>query len=149
MKNLLALFLLFTLAMTAKAQSDTKSYGEEFVIVDVQSVRLLIENPEEHLNEDLVIRGTLTAVCQKAGCWARIGGEKGDLFMKFGDHDFTIPTDMAGAPVVARGTLIKKETSVEELKHLAEDAGKSKREIRKIKSPKIEYWFMATGLEKI
>lgn len=40
----------------------------------------------------------------------------------------------------------KSQTSVEELRHYAEDAGKSKEEIESITEPRIEYTFMADGV---
>ena len=39
-----------------------------------------------------------------------------------------------------------KETSVKQLKHYAEDAGKSKEEIAKITEPKKEVIFVAKGV---
>jgi len=39
-----------------------------------------------------------------------------------------------------------EETSVAELKHYAEDEGKSKKEIAEITAPKIEYKFLAHGV---
>ena len=44
------------------------------------------------------------------------------------------------------GKTFKKTTSVAELKHLAEDAGKTKKEIKKIKAPKEEIRFEADGV---
>ena len=44
------------------------------------------------------------------------------------------------------GKAFVKETSVEELKHYAEDAGKSKEEIAKITEPKLEMSFEASGV---
>ncbi len=139
--------LIMLISQTTLAQS----YGIEFDIKDVEPVTVVLSSPDTYLEKPMILEGELTGVCQKAGCWARIGENptsENALFVKFGDHDFTIPVDMEGS-VVVHGKLIKRETSIQQLKHLAKDAGKRRKEIRKIKSPKIEYWFMADGLQSI
>jgi hypothetical protein len=57
-----------------------------------------------------------------------------------------MPKDCSGKSVIAHGKTFKKTTSVAELKHLAEDAGKTKKEIKKIKAPKEEIRFEADGV---
>ncbi len=56
---------------------------------------------------------------------------------------------MIGKTVVAEGTASIKETPVSELKHYAEDAGKSKEEIDMITTPKKEVVFNASGVKVI
>lgn len=48
--------------------------------------------------------------------------------------------------IVVQGTAEKKTTSVEMLKHYAEDAGKTKEEIAAITEPKQEIIIQATGI---
>ena len=45
--------------------------------------------------------------------------------------------------------MTKQETSVKELRHYAEDAGKSKEEIAKITKPKVEIRVLANGIKVI
>ncbi len=97
--------------------------------------------------EDLTITGTVLGVCQAKGCWMTldIGGGK-EMTVKFKDYAFFMPMDCAGKTIVAHGKAFTKVTSVAELKHLAEDAGKAKKEIAKIKKPKMETRFEADGV---
>ncbi len=48
--------------------------------------------------------------------------------------------------IIANAILSKKITPIEELRHYAEDAGKSKEEIMAITEPKEEYHMMASGV---
>jgi hypothetical protein len=86
-------------------------------------------------------------VCQEKGCWMKVekpGGET--LMVKFKDYGFFMPKDIVGKEVVLDGTASVKETSVKQLQHYAKDAGKSKEEIQKIKKPKKDVQFLASGV---
>lgn len=93
------------------------------------------------------ITGKVVEVCQEKGCWMKVereGGEK--LMVKFKDYGFFMPKDIVGRDVVLDGVANVKEVSVKQQKHYAEDAGKSKEEIAKIKEPKKELQFLAKGV---
>lgn len=95
------------------------------------------------------IRGTVKGVCQAKGCWMTIQSKDANkpvLFVKFKDYAFFMPKDISGREVVIQGKAYIEETSVEELRHYAEDAGKSAAEIAKITQPTREYKFMADGV---
>ncbi len=64
----------------------------------------------------------------------------------FKDYGFFVPKDIAGKTVVVEGVAQKKTTPVSELRHYAEDAGKSKAEIAQITDPKNELAFVADGV---
>jgi len=57
-----------------------------------------------------------------------------------------MPKDLAGQQVVMLGKAYRETTSVEDLKHFAEDEGKSAEEIAAITEPKTELKFMASGV---
>jgi hypothetical protein len=96
---------------------------------------------------DLKIAGTVNAVCQVKGCWMTMKVAEGqEMTIKFKDYGFFMPKDCSNKKVVVYGKVTRKVVSVAELKHLAEDAGKSKAEIEKITQPKEEYRFEASGV---
>jgi hypothetical protein len=57
-----------------------------------------------------------------------------------------MPKDIAGRKVTLDGYAYREVTSVDELRHYAEDEGKSKAEIEKITEPKEELKFLASGV---
>ena len=96
------------------------------------------------------IQGKVVEVCQTMGCWAKIKKEDGSTVMiKVKDHEFAMPKDIVGKTVVVEGKAELKETSVAMLKHYAEDAGKSKEEVDKIKEPKKEVIMMIKGVKVV
>jgi len=99
--------------------------------------------------ENVKVQGKVEGVCQSKGCWMNIvsaDASKEPMFVKFKDYGFFMPKDLAGGTVIMRGKAFKEETSVDELRHYAEDEGKSKEEIAAITAPKVELKFMADGV---
>ncbi len=93
------------------------------------------------------VTGKVTKVCQTKGCWMTI--DKGDgttMRVSFTDYGFFVPKDISGKTVVMEGRAKVETTTVEELRHYAEDAKKSKEEIEKITEPKTELVFEADGV---
>lgn len=144
MKNLLAVLLCLTLAFQAKAQANFgKKINEKSAIVAAQL-------PEKMGNKESInakVTGTVESVCQAKGCWMKVKMDNGETMrVTFKDYGFFVPKDIAGKTVVVEGVAEKKTTPVAELRHYAEDAGKSKEEIAKITDPKNELAFVADGV---
>lgn len=90
---------------------------------------------------------SINEVCSKKGCWMKLSLADGtETMVRFKDYGFFMPLDANGREVVVDGVAFVKETSVKDLKHYAEDAGKSKEEIAKITEPKVEFAFEASGV---
>lgn len=100
----------------------------------------------DSLNTKVV--GTVKDVCQAKGCWMTIVSDQSETEMrvKFKDYAFFVPKDISGQKVIFEGIAYKEETSIDELRHYAEDAGKTKAEIEAITEPEEDYKFMASGV---
>ncbi len=93
------------------------------------------------------IKGEVVAACQVKGCWMTADlGNGQTMRIRFKDYGFFVPKDCGGKQFYAQGIASWETTSVAELQHYAEDAGKSKAEIAKIKEPKKELTFLAEGV---
>ncbi len=97
------------------------------------------------------VKGKVSSVCQVKGCWMNLvaDGKEEELFVKFKDYGFFMPLDLSGNEVIMHGEAYKEITSVDELRHYAEDEGKSKEEIEAINEPAIELKFMASGVKML
>ncbi len=125
------------------------SFGEEITQTDVISYDEMILKMAGSDSLVTKVVGTVEGVCQAKGCWMNIVSEnpdQPDMFVKFKDYGFFMPKDIAGKKVVMEGYAFKEVTPVEELRHYAEDEGKSKEEIAAITSPKEELKFLASGV---
>ncbi len=88
----------------------------------------------------------INEVCSKKGCWMKLPVGKEETMVRFKDYGFFMPLDSKDREVIVEGKAFVQETSVEELQHYAEDAGKSAEEIAKITEPKKEFAFEAHGV---
>ncbi len=97
---------------------------------------------------DIKLTGTIQEVCQAKGCWMTLQKDNMDevVFIKFKDYGFFVPKDANGKDAVVRGKLYAAVTSVDELRHYAEDKGASAAEIAAITQPQREIKMMADGV---
>lgn len=126
-----------------------KSYGP--VKVDVNKAisveEMLADFDGKTERTEYTFEAELVEVCSKAGCWVNIDKGDGDVFMvKFKDH-FTIPpATEVGTGAYLHGYAYMDTIPVDELRHYAEDAGKSEGEIMSITEPKYNLNFEADGI---
>lgn len=129
------------------SMNEGKYFGDNITSEGAIPPSLLATKLETTDSLNVKVVGTVNEVCQKKGCWMTIdnaGGE--ELFVKFKDYGFFMPMDISGRKVVMEGHAYKEVTSVEELKHYAEDAKEPQEVIDAITEPKEEFKFMASGV---
>jgi hypothetical protein len=89
----------------------------------------------------------VNSVCQAKGCWMKVELDNEiEAMVKFKDYGFFMPKDISGKQVVMNGIAFVNEVPVDELRHYAEDAGKTEEEIAAITKPKRTYSFLADGV---
>ena len=95
------------------------------------------------------VTGKVKEVCQKKGCWMTLVSDQTgypEMRVTFKDYAFFMPKDLSGKRVVVDGFARIETTSVDVLRHYAEDAKKSAEEIAAIKEPLREVSFEAAGV---
>ena len=104
---------------------------------------------KNNLNKNIIqLEGKILSSCPKKGCWMEMKFDNDTVFVKFKDYSFFVPkNDIEGKKASINGILSSEKISVKELRHYAEDAGKSKLEISKIKNPKLKFSFLADGVQ--
>jgi len=96
---------------------------------------------------DVKFRSTIKDVCKKKGCWMNLEmPNEQNAFVKFKDYGFFMPLNSAGSEAIVSGKAFVSVVTVDELKHYAKDAGKSKTAIDSITTPKITYSFLSNGV---
>ncbi len=155
MKKVIAIAILITSGFIVNAQppkvpADPGTvFGEKTTAdgaVTVEELFSQLQAKEGKKEATVKLKGVVTTVCQMEGCWIKVKSPNGPMMVKMKDHKFLVPVILEGKNVVISGVAEEKITSVEQLRHYAEDAGKSKEEIAKIKEPKREVVMEARGI---
>lgn len=155
MKKLIAFCIcLIAIVSTSTAQKSITpakpgvNYGKTISKENAISVKKLESNLKKEENFTGKIEGEVVAVCKKKGCFMTLKreGNGEPIMVRFTDYAYFVPEDLVGKKVVIEGKAKVKETTVEWLKHYAEDEGKSKEEIAKIKEPKRDISIVADGV---
>lgn len=156
----LSLFILATLCFVACDQknfskkttlidtSNFVSYGDESVLIEnyLTKDEASFEFAQLELGDsiDMNFESTVQSVCKVKGCWMTLKlNDLQDARISFKDYSFFMPKDIENKDVIVSGTATKNILSVDHLKHLAEDAGKTKEEINTITEPEETFSFIA------
>lgn len=165
MKNLIKFcavtLLIFTGCKNEKVANETKQeLVQEIIAFDSFGAKITKDaalNSDEMLAKyydlkvgdtiNMKFSSTIKEVCSKKGCWMKLLlDDKTETMVRFKDYGFFMPLDANDREVIVEGKAFVQKTSVKELQHYAEDAGKTKEEIAKITSPKTEFSFEANGV---
>ncbi len=129
-------------AITEKTEWHT--YGEAVEFDESDDVSFAALKGGE---QDVWVTGVITEVCMHQGCWIRLNDPSdraaGDLFVRTRDHAYLVPRNAHGHKVMIHGDTEYSELSVSDLRHYAEEAGKSQAEIAAISQPKTMITFHA------
>ena len=110
-------------------------------------VEVVSQLEKESSMPDAKISAKIVDVCPNKGCWLKLelpDGKQATVKMK--DYGFFVPLAAKGKTVVIEGQASIKTVSVNELRHFAEDAKKTKAEIDAITQPKKEVNILAKGI---
>ena len=157
-KIIVATFVLVSLISCNKKHEESKeeakiayaSFGDKIVADNAlkkEEVLAKYKSLKEGDTLNLKFATKINEICQNKGCWMTLDlGDNEKSFVKFKDYAFFVPMNAQNRDAVVEGKAFIEETSVAELKHYAEDEGKSQASIDSIKEPKKELKFLAHGV---
>ena len=127
--------------------ASAQNFGKEITAENAIAAKTVSSTLADQESITLKVEGTIDEVCQAKGCWMTMEvGNQQSMRITFKDYGFFVPIESSGQKAVIEGVLKKELISVATLKHLAEDAGKSKAEIAAITEPKSSLVFVADGV---
>lgn len=147
MKYGLIISLIMSASFGAFAQTDVSYHGKKISEKGAIPATQLVTKMGGKDKMPAKVEGTVEDVCKMKGCWMKVKTGDGQVMrVSFKDYGFFVPKDIVGKTVVLEGTAETTTTPVAELRHYAEDAGKSKEEIEKITQPEKALTFVADGV---
>lgn len=135
---------------TSVNTNDYELFGEKFEVNKVLTNKEMLKKYKTLKKGDSIaikFKSTIKEVCKKKGCWMQMDlTDNNQSFVKFKDYSFFVPLNADNSDAIVNGIAFIDVVSVEELKHYAKDAGKSKAEINAIKKSEITFAFKASGV---
>jgi len=141
--------LLFSISLLLNGQSNKNfdTYGQSFDIAGINNYKVEKESLLNNPQDDTKLEGQILSTCPMKGCWMKMSVERDTILVRFKDYGFFVPKSGAeGKSAIINGKLSVDTLSVAQLRHYAEDAGKSKDEVSKIVKPEITISFLADGV---
>lgn len=122
-------------------------YGVEITSEDAKDLIVFASDKTTANGYTGKVKGTVTSVCQNKGCWMKLDLGNGETMrVSFKDYGFFVPKDLEGKQVIVQGIAEVKTISIDDQRHFAEDAGKTKEQIESITEPQEELVFIADGV---
>ena len=143
--------LVAMLTFSAAAEEGAKKegitqYGADFVLEGEVKVEDVLKAPEKFSGKTVRVRGKITSVCKKKGCWLILGNpDVKDAFIRvrMKDYGFFVPLDCSGQNAAVEGVFTRKVLEEKMVKHYAEDAGKDP---AKVSGKREELSMLASGI---
>ena len=147
MKYLVGIAAFSLLLSCSQKTFEGNAFGAGITSGDYIEFAALPKQMGERDTLETTMLATVSEVCQAKGCWMTLT-EEGveDVMVKFKDYGFFVPKDIAGRQVIVEGVAYRTVVPVDELRHYAEDAGKSPEEIAQITEPEATVNFLASGV---
>ena len=142
MKKLLIILILAPLFSFSQNQS---LFGEKFKVKEI--IDLNDKKDIFNIDKNIQIEGKIKSTCKMKGCWMELDVAEKTIFVRFKNYGFFVPKEGAeGKTAILNGKLSIDTLSVAELRHYAQDAGKSKQEMSSIEKQEITMSFLAEGV---
>ena len=148
MKTFIKTSIILCFSISSYTQSNEKygTYGESFEKSEIINYELSKDTFMNSVSK-VKLEGEILSSCPMKGCWMRISVEQDTILVRFKDYGFFVPkSGIEGKNTIINGNLSIDTLSVAQLRHYAEDAGKSKREISLITKPEFTISFLADGV---
>ncbi|MFN0008241.1 MAG: DUF4920 domain-containing protein [Planctomycetota bacterium] len=101
--------------------------GLEMQPREVIHLAVIDADPEPYWNRTLLIEATVTAVCQKKGCWMQIEDQGSRAMVRWESGcggEYTFPKDLEGKRILIQGSIYDTSISEDDAEHLEEEAGR-------------------------
>jgi hypothetical protein len=95
------------MSLTGIAHAKPQHFGEKVQPEILTPVSTIMASPEQYLDKQITIEGTIVAVCEHRGCWMTIASDERfqTLRIKVKDGEMVFPLSARGHKALATGEL--------------------------------------------
>jgi len=122
---LLASSLLLTPLLVVAAEgpdASNRSFGAPIQLEVPTPLSEVLAHPERYAGGPVLIRGRVSDICQRKGCWTVLSDGDASLRIRFKDYSFFLPKDIRGQFALAEGEVRVEAQSQKTARHFAEES---------------------------
>jgi hypothetical protein len=139
-----ALVLALAVAPAFGGGKAREHFGAKFTGADTVALADVVAGVEQYAGEPVRVKGTITDVCQRSGCWLVITDGEHQMRVTFKGGGFHVPTDVKNRKVEIEGIVSRKAVGKGAIK---QPAGRSNRKgVSKTAPVEQEISMVATGV---
>jgi hypothetical protein len=148
-KRRLALLLVFFLgpalpAGSTGSPSEGRDFGNGVTLTTATPLREVLAAPARFSERPVLVRGRLTDLCTRKGCWTVLADGDDFVRVRFLNYGFFLPEDAIGASAWVEGVAEIRTLSEGEARHLASETRGG--DPSAINGPQQEIGFVASGV---
>ncbi|MDP4536019.1 DUF4920 domain-containing protein [Alkalimonas collagenimarina] len=105
--NKLFITLVAAGCLLSSVQAAQIHFGDEVKQEQLVALSSILAAPEQYLEQEVTVQGTITAVCEKMHCWMRFATKDNEpaFRLKVRDGDMVFPLSAKGKTAYATGVL--------------------------------------------
>ena len=88
------------------AAAGARQLGTPITVTERTPLAAIIATPARFSGQTVRLEGTVSAVCQAAGCWMQLADSEQHVHIKMHGHSFFIPRNASGRHATVQGTVI-------------------------------------------
>lgn len=129
MKRVFPVLALTLLVLAPVLRAEETKYGAGVTLDETLKISSLLADPDRYVGKKVRVEGTVTEVCQMAGCWMELEeSAQAKIRIKVDDGVIVFPATAPGKKAVAEGVVesipMTREKYVAYMEHEAEETGK-------------------------
>lgn len=143
----LSLVLVAVLAQSsagAEPPEERDAFGAGLTLETATPLPEVIARAEHYAKQPVLLRGKLTDVCQRKGCWTVIRDRGVQVRVRFKDYGFFLPKDSTGRGALVEGVVTIEMLSEKEARHYEEESRHGDPDA--VTGPRREVGFLASGV---
>ncbi|MDJ0868534.1 MAG: DUF4920 domain-containing protein, partial [Myxococcota bacterium] len=146
---LLALFLPLTTVAEADvaAPPPGRDFGAGLRLSQATPLAAIVREPARFADRPVLVRGHITDVCQKKGCWLMLRDGSEHVRIRFQDYGFFLPKDSVGMDAWAEGRVSVETLSEREARHYESESRDG--DPSRIQGPQRRLTFTASGVRLV
>jgi len=123
---------------------DGDDYGAGITLAKLSDFEDVLARPDQFAGSPVLIRGRISDVCQRKGCWTVLSQGESQVRVRFKDYGFFLPKDCSGKQAYVEGIVAVETLSEKMARHYAEESRGE--DPAKIEGPRQVVGFTASGV---